>query len=69
MSGPGLVLVRRKFRKIGDYFDFNVGEVVLFLGEIANKPGYCAVMRKDGRVFWNYKIGDFEPIDAGEDLK
>lgn len=51
----------------GDYlFPFHDGETVLFLGEIPNMPGHCAVVTwKDGKVHWGYHTEDFrEPTEA-----
>jgi hypothetical protein len=46
--------------------DFKPGELVLFLGNIANVPGHCAVAKHDGRVIWMTHPEDFRKADEDE---
>jgi hypothetical protein len=41
------------------------GEKVLYLGEIPNCPGHCAVAKKDGAVIWLVHPEEFR--EARED--
>ena len=31
---------------------FKANEAVLYLGEVTNAPGHCAVAKRDGAVIW-----------------
>lgn len=45
-------------------FPFKNGDSLLFLGEIPNMPGHCAVVNRDGQVLWGYHLEDFRhPTD------
>ena len=38
----------------------------IFLGEIPNMPGHCAVLRSDGKTEIGYHTGDFRELTANE---
>ena len=38
---------------------FKNNEVVLFLDEISNMPGHCAVVKKNGKLVWGCHTDDF----------
>ena len=48
-----------------DKYPCKVGDLVLYLGEIANMPGHCAFVTDDGKVHWGYHTDHFR--DATED--
>jgi hypothetical protein len=41
-------------------------ETVLYLGEIVNVPGHCAVAKKDGEVIWLVHPEDFRKAKESE---
>ncbi len=41
-----------------DYFQKE--QAFLFLGEISNMPGHCAVVNKSGKVFWGIHTENFK---------
>lgn len=45
--------------KIVDKHPLKFGEAVLYLGEIPNVRGHCAVAKKDGDVIWLLHREDF----------
>ncbi len=47
--------------------NFNRNEGYLFLGEIPNMPGHCAVISSNGRTLWGYHTEDFVEINNEED--
>jgi hypothetical protein len=40
-------------------YPFKRDEHLLFLGEIANMPGHCAVVNRAGKVLWGYHTDNF----------
>ena len=45
-------------------YPWKAGDIVLFLGEIKQMPGHCAVATHDGKVHWGYHTFDFtEPTE------
>ena len=47
-------------------YPFTLGERVLFLGEIAEMPGHCVVVKRDGRVMWGYHTDNFRELTEDE---
>jgi hypothetical protein len=36
------------------------GEIVLFLGEMPDKPGFCAVTNRRNLVYWDIPMSNFK---------
>lgn len=54
-------------RNSGDTgYPFEHDEIVLFLGEIVQMPGHCAVARSKGQVYWGYHTENF--VEPDEDM-
>jgi hypothetical protein len=48
----------------GHGYPFKSGESLLFLSEIVQMPGHCAVVNRSGRVYWGYHTDNFrEPLE------
>lgn len=45
---------------------FADGEPFLFLGEIPNMPGHCAVVDRQGHVLWGYHLDSFRLAEEDE---
>jgi hypothetical protein len=55
----------RFFLRSNEYeenYPFKNGEILLFLGEIENCPGHCAVADKNGKVHWMYHTNNFVEV-------
>lgn len=53
-------------KKWAAQYPFELGERVLFLGEIKQMPGHCIVVNKAGRVLWGYHTDDFREPKENE---
>jgi hypothetical protein len=43
---------------------WSAGECLLFLGEIKQMPGHCAVVNRDGKIYWGFHTDSFvEPTE------
>ena len=40
-------------------YPWKAGVSLLFLGEITNMPGHCAVVDREGKVYWGYHTDNF----------
>jgi hypothetical protein len=47
-------------------YPFKNGETLLYLGDIEQMSGHCAVVNKEGRVFWGYHTDNFRALDGDE---
>ena len=48
-------------------YDFKVGQVVLFVSEIANMPGHCVIVDiEDEKIYVNYHTSDFTELNEEE---
>lgn len=43
-------------------YPFTDGEILLYIGEISNMPGHCAVATRDGKVHYGWHPEMFVPI-------
>ena len=43
-------------------YPFENDEHMLFLGEIEDMPGHCAVVNRSGKVFWGYHTDNFRDL-------
>jgi len=43
----------------GFQYPFKQGDTLLWLGEIPNMPGHCAVVTRAGKVLWGYHSENF----------
>jgi len=58
-------LVKAIYGSQGVYkYPWKKNEILLFLGEIKQMEGHCAVVNKSGKIFWAYHTDDFvEPLE------
>lgn len=54
-----IVIVRKLHPDCAAVYPFKEGDHMLFLGEIPNMKGHCAIVTRDGRVLWGYHTDDF----------
>jgi transcriptional regulator with XRE-family HTH domain len=47
-------------------YPFKEGDTVLVLGDIANMPGHCTLVTKDGRTYFGYHTADFRKLTEEE---
>jgi len=52
--------------KYHNQYPFTRKDVLLFMGEVEQMPGHCAVATKDGRVLWGYHTENFVVISEDE---
>jgi hypothetical protein len=44
-------------------YAFGMNDILLYLGELPNMEGHCAIVDKSGRTFYGYHIDNFEEFD------
>ena len=53
-----VVIINEKYYE-RDCLPFKLGQLLLYLGEISNMEGHCAVVDMNGTIHWAYHIEHF----------
>lgn len=58
-----IVSLKAAFKKIyGSMYPKALLGHLLYLGDITNMPGHCALVDKDGKVHWGYHTEELEIV-------
>ena len=55
-----------RFKDEEDYYPFERGERLLFMGEVENMSGHCVIVNSSGKTFWGYHSDNFHVVPKEE---
>lgn len=59
MIKPNTVVFAQLPKGFENSYPFKDGELLLFLGEITNRPGHCVVANSKGKIWWGFHTENF----------